>query len=95
MERGGGERGFSYLSWLKILLFMGRIVPQEYRMMDLIQMNLRMEQPSYRMRRCVYQAKIAGRITGKHVFFSLGFVQRFTGGQEHSYPMEVNVERAY
>ncbi len=95
VERGGGERGFSYLSWLKILLFMGRIVPQEYRMMDLIQMNLRMEQPSYRMRRCVYQAKIAGRITGKHVFFSLGFVQRFTGGQEHSYPMEVNVERAY
>lgn len=92
---GGGERGLSYASWLKILLFMEKNVLQEYRMMDLIQMNLMQEQGSFRMRRSVYQAGITGKVSGKHVFFSLGFVENLLGGGNHVYPMEVQVERVY
>lgn len=92
---GGGERGLSYLSWLKVLLFMEKIVPQEYRMMDLIQMDLMEQQGSFRMRRGVYQTGITAKIRGKHVFFSLGFVEKLLGEQDHVYSMEARAERAY
>lgn len=95
VETGGGERGLSYLSWLKVLLFMEKIVPQEYRMMDLIQMNLMQQQSSFRMRHGVYQVKIAGSFCGKHVFFSLGFVEKMLGERNHTYPMSVSAERVY
>lgn len=95
VETGGGERGLSYLSWLKVLLFMEKIVPQEYRMMDLIQMNLMQQQSSFRMRRGVYEARITGSFCGKHVFFSLGFVDKMLGEGAHTYQMSVSVERVY
>lgn len=92
---GGGERGLNYLSWLKVLLFMDEIVCQEYRMMDMIQMNICRAQTSFRMRRGVYQAKLQNNLIGKHVFFSLGFVENITGSRTHTYPMEIIVERKY
>lgn len=95
VETGGGEQGFSYLTWLKLLLLRDEIVTQEYRMMDMIQMNICRSQACFRMRRGVYEARIKGRFCGKHVFFSLGFVENLTGGGNHSYPMEVTGERVY
>lgn len=92
---GGGERGLGYLSWLKILLFLDEIVCQEYRMMDMIQMNICRKQGSFRMRRGVCQARLKGALRGKHVFFSLGFMEHAIGGGDHSYPMEVAAERKY
>ena len=92
---GECDTGLSYLSWLKILLFMSNIVLQEFRMMDLIQMNLRQGQDSFRMRRCVYQIRIQGDFYGKHVFFSPGFVGNLTGGSDLVYPMKVTAERRY
>lgn len=92
---GGGERGFSYLTWLKLLLLREEIVTQEYRMMDMIQMNLCREQPGFRMRRGTYQVEIRGEFCGKHVFFSLGFVENLTGSRDHAYLMEVHGERIY
>lgn len=92
---GECDTGLSYLSWLKILLFMSNIVLQEFRMMDLIQMNLRQGQDSFRMRRCVYQIWIQGDFYGKHVFFSPGFVGNLTGGSDLVYPMTVTAERRY
>lgn len=92
---GECDTGLSYLSWLKILLFMSNIVLQEFRMMDLIQMNLRQGQDSFRMRRCVYQIRIQGDFYGKHAFFSPGFVGNLTGGSDLVYPMTVTAERRY
>ena len=92
---GGGERGLVYLSWLKILLFMEEIVCQEYRMMDMIQMNICRVQKSFRMRRGIYRVQLKNSLVGKHVFFSLGFVEQMTGSREHTYPMENMVERKY
>ena len=92
---GGGERGLVYLSWLKILLIMDEIVCQEYRMMDMIQMNICRVQKSFRMRRGIYRVQLKNSLVGKHVFFSLGFVEQMTGSREHTYPMENMVERKY
>lgn len=92
---GGKEGGLRYLSWLKILLIVEDKSRQEYRMMDMIQKNLRQGQDNFRMKNCVYQAQIKTNIRGKHVFFSLGFVDRLTGGGDHTYPMEMVTERTY
>lgn len=92
---GGGERGLSYLSWLKILLFLDDIVLQEYRMMDVMQINLNQQQKSFRMRNGVYEVKLKGRFCGKHVFFSLGFVENLLGDGGHRYVTEVSAERVY
>ena len=92
---GGGEKGLSYVSWLKILLFMDEIVCQEYRMMDLIQMNICRMQKSFRMRRGIYQVKLRNELDSKHVFFSLGFMENQTGNRNHTYPIEVMAERKY
>lgn len=95
VEAGGGERGLGYQSWLKILLFLDETVRQEYRMMDVMQMNLRLEQDSFRMRRGVWQMKITGKLWGKHVFFSPWFVEKLTGQKDHRYRMEVHTRRVY
>lgn len=92
---GGGVNGLTYLSWLKILLFMEDIAGQEYRMMDMIQMNIRRVQNSFRMRRGIYRASINAQLSGKHVFFSLSFVDNLLGHPEHNYMMEVSAEHIY
>ncbi len=95
VQSGGGDRGLGYLSWLKILLLMEDTVMQEYRMMDIIQMNIRREQGGFRMRRGVYQVKITSRICGKLVFYSLGFEDKISGGLPHIYWNDVEAERVY
>ena len=95
IRAGGGERGLSYLSWLKVLLLMDEIVCQEYRMMDMIQMNICRKQSSFRMRRGVYQARVRCSLAGKHVFFSLGFVEHALKNKDHVYKMEIEGERKY
>ncbi|MCD8083842.1 MAG: DUF5702 domain-containing protein [Clostridiales bacterium] len=92
---GGGENGFSYLSWLKILLFMDDTVQQEYRMMDLMQMNMRLLQDGFRMKNGVCRAEVSAQVNARHVFFSLGFVSRMIGGGDFVYPMRVFAERSY
>lgn len=95
VDTGGGDRGFTYLTWLKLLLLRDEIVTQEYRMMDMIQMNICRKQDCFRMRRGMYEARIKGSFCGKHVFFSLGFVENLTGSRDHTYPMQVVAERVY
>lgn len=94
-EAGGGENGLGYGSWLKVLLFFDEIVQQEQRMMDVMQVNLCILQSGFRMSRMVYEMKIKGKFRGKHVFFAIPFVDKFTGAEEYSYPMQVEAERVY
>ncbi len=92
---GGGKKGLTYDNWLKLMLYVDEMVTQEYRMMDMIQMNIRKKQNSFRLRRGLYQTRAECSLTGKHVFFSLGPVEYFTGNTEHGYPMKVSPERVY
>lgn len=94
-DAGGGERGLSYLSWLKILLFVMPVVRQDYRMMDVIEMNLAQEESGFRMRNAVYQVQISGEVCGKHLFFSPAFVENITGNRDHSVTMAFQAERRY
>lgn len=95
VDTGGLENGFGYLSWLKILLFMSDISQQEFRIMDLIQLNMMQDQKSFRMNRCVYQIRIRSDFCGKHLFFTPAFVEKIVNGGELLYPMTVLTERRY
>ncbi len=92
---GGGQRGFTYQGWLNLLLLLENIISQEYRMMDMIQMNICRNQEGFRIKNCLYQAQIKGDFCGKHVFFSPGFVEKLTGSHGHQYMLEVLAEHTY
>lgn len=95
LKAGGGERGLSYLSWLKILLFVEPAVRQEYRIMDVIQLNLGQGKSGFRMRNGVYQVHMSGNVCGKYLFFSPAFVENMTGNRETGMNLTVKVERRY
>ena len=71
------------------------LINKEYRMMDMIQMNLCRKQSSFRMRRGICQARVRCSLSGKHVFFSLGFMEHALKNPDHAYCMETEAERKY
>ena len=44
-----------YQSYLKLLFWLRVFRKKEYRMMDMIQKNIRTSQPSFLMRKCAYR----------------------------------------
>lgn len=94
-EAGGGDHGLSYLSWLKILLFVTPLVRQDYRMMDVIELNLAQGKSGFRMHNAVYQVQISGEVCGKHLFFSPAFVENITGNRDNTMQMQFHSERRY
>lgn len=92
---GGSENGLNYLSWLKILLLEEQAQVQSYRIMDLIQMNIRLSQDGFRMKHGVCQAKLRCRVWDRHLFFALSLTAPFTGEGEHRYELETETERSY
>lgn len=95
LDSGGGDSGLSYLSWLKILLFVTPMVRQDYRIMDVIELNLAQGKSGFRMRNAVYQVQISADVCGKHLFFSPAFVENLTGNHDNNMMMTVKAERRY
>ena len=95
LDAGGGDSGLSYLSWLKILLFVTPMVRQDYRIMDVIELNLAQGKSGFCMRNAVYQVQMSGNVCGKHLFFSPAFVGNLTGNRDYSMMMTVKAERRY
>ncbi|MBE5989519.1 MAG: hypothetical protein E7250_17540 [Paenibacillaceae bacterium] len=83
---GSDNNGISYTGYLKLLLFLSHSTRQYYRLMDVIQMNLRTTDTEFRMTHCVYGAEIQGKGRGQHFFF---------GVLEPVYAIEVRTEKAY
>ncbi|MFR5601821.1 MAG: DUF5702 domain-containing protein [Lachnospiraceae bacterium] len=94
---GGGSEaegtGLSYLGYLKILLFLTDTKSRYYRMMDMIQLNIRREQDDFRIKNCGYGMGIQVTACGKHVFFSPRFVDNQAG--DFRYQFHVEAEKQY
>ena len=95
LDAGGGDSGLSYLSWLKILLFVTPMVRQDYRIMDVIELNLAQGKSGFCMRNAVYQVQMSGNVCGKHLLFSPAFVGNLAGNRDYSMMMTVKAERRY
>lgn len=93
-ERNQEGRGFTYETYLKLLLLIEDAGEKQMRMMDVIQINIQREEPGFCLKRCAYKLSIRGKAYGKHVFFAIPTVEHFVRG-EHGYPLEAAAEKAY
>lgn len=91
----GREKGLDYEDYLKLLLLMVPSGQKYYRMMDVMQIDIRLSQAGFLVKRCGYRVDIKAQVCGKHVFFALPFVENMTGSGEHGYQMRVRSQKAY
>lgn len=87
-------RGFSYETYLKLMLLVRDGKKKQLRMMDMVQMNIQRAEAGFSLDRCAYRVDIQGRAVGRHIFFNLPVVEHFVHG-EKGYPLEAVAERAY
>lgn len=73
-ETGASGKGWSYEEYLRILLFQGQSSLYEYRVMDIIQMNIKSAQKDFLLNRCIYSLEMGAEADAKHVFAGLGFL---------------------
>ena len=90
-----GENGLSYEQYLTVFLMACPHTQLLYRTMDVIEMNLGREQPGFRLSDCAYRVDMQASGSGKHVYFSLGLWKSLMGGEDHVYPIQTSVSRAY
>lgn len=88
------RNGFSYETYLKLLLLAEDAGDKQLRMMDMIQINIQREEPGFSLDSCACKIEVQGKASGKHVFFALPFVENFIG-EEHGYPLEASAEKVY
>lgn len=62
------DRGFPYETYLRILLLVTGREKLAYRTMDMIQVRVRQTEPSFRMDRCIYGAKLSYTGSGRGFF---------------------------
>ena len=62
------EGGFGYGSYFRILLFLENRNVRNFRMMDLIQWNLRKTQADFAVSDCIYEAEMRARVRQRHLF---------------------------
>lgn len=92
---GSSDWGFSYEGYLKLLIFFQEPARKRYRMMDLIQMNVRKAERGFLMRQSVYSMEITTEIGGKHVFLALPLWndQGYPGSM--GYRSQVKTQKSY
>lgn len=65
-EESGNETGFDYQGYLKLFLFLQGRVVKNFRMMDMIQKNIRAKQKNFLMEKCAYQVDLEGEAKGRY-----------------------------
>lgn len=81
---GGNEAGKDYTDYLRILLFLQDRDQRNYRLMDVIQWNLRHKQQDFSILSCAGKLEIASRLRQKHLFLV-----------QNEYEMEISAAGAY
>lgn len=88
------ESGLSYEQYLTIFLFVEPGTRLLYRIMDVIEMNLKREQAGFQISDCAYRVDIQAQFCGKHVYFALGLLKNIGFGAA-TYPLAAAISRAY
>ena len=89
------DTGMDYRAYLRMFLFFGHGPGTDYRIMDMIQANLRKEQDGFRIDHCAHRVDTRTVVCGKHLFFTLGLWKSETGGGELNYRMTMAASAAY
>lgn len=95
-SRGTAEgKGLNYSDYLKIILFTGYDSINTYRLMDVMQMNIRKEQKDFRMDRLVYSLQTRVNVYAEHLFSRVGIVGAFMQEGRKDYNMSVPTAFSY
>ena len=95
MDGSGEGSGLDYRGYSRLFLFAGHDAQMDYRIMDMIQANLRLEQEDFRIGSCGDQVDLKAQVCGKHVFFHLGLWKSLFGQDGGTYRMTMAVSRGY
>lgn len=68
MEAGSRKQGYDYEDYLRILLLLQDRRQKNFRIMDIIEWNVRTVQPDFETRACVHRMSIETRVRQKHLF---------------------------
>lgn len=94
-ETKGNEHGLTYEGYLKYILFFTGRRTLYYRIMDIIQMNIRNEQDSFRMEAARYRLDIQASVMNKHVFLTPAFISELGSGNGLHYQSRAQTKKAY
>ena len=84
-----------YKGYLRLLLFFSMGPETDFRMLDMIQSNLRAAQPGFRADHCAHAVEMSAVVCGKHLFLTPGVWKVAAGGGEQRYEMTVAVTGGY
>ena len=71
-SRSGSKKGLDLTGYLRMFLFVSYGSEPLFRMMDMMQMNIKKEQPDFLLEKCVCMVDAEAGFCGKPVFFSSG-----------------------
>lgn len=93
--QGSNDKGLKYVDYLKMLVFFTQNTEQDYRCMDIMQMNMRTKQSDFLMNRLAYSLNADVSAKAGYIFTRLGIVRsqgQDTGG---GYEMSVGTSYSY
>lgn len=88
-------RGLVYEAYLKFILFFSDRQKLYYRMMDIIEINLRRKQNTFRMNHAVYRLDIRQTVINKHVFLAPALFQPYGETPGLNYESQAVTQKAY
>ena len=90
-----GENGLTYRGYLRLFLMAGWSSQTDYRLLDVMQGNIREKQSDFRIRSCAYRVQMRAQFLGKHLFLFPSRWIRAGQGNGSGYEMELSVSGNY
>lgn len=76
---GGGNKGFGYEDYLRLLFWLGRPEDQAYRMMDVMQKRLQLKNPAFLMKEYMVCAVLSVRTAVSYLYIQNPVYRRLSG----------------
>lgn len=89
------ENGFTWEGYLKLLLFTLSAEERDYRIMDMIELNLMRRDPEFRVKDCLYGMHAEVTARSGHLFTSLGITGPYKGSVPSAFGIRAETVRAY
>lgn len=91
----GDTRGLDYENYLKFIILLLFSEDRNYRMMDIMQLNLSRNDENFRMCNCVYALTADFTADAQHLFTSVPLISKETHGFTRHFSITENAVKAY
>lgn len=94
-DKGGSDRGINYECYLKMLLYLRDPVKRNFRMMDIMQLDIGVEQKDFLIKDMIYGLDADIGCGDKRLFSEISFFSDEFSGLDSTYDLKVKVEKIY